>query len=250
MNKQSIVKGLIKQILPPVAKTAWTRVRTDQIQRKYETLSLEETFSRIYAVKAWNGDSEQTCSSGFGSIGKHAEAYCALLKGLLAMRRVHSLADLGCGNFNIGKELADMAQLYTGVDIAQSVIDENTRLYGNGRVSFVRGDLTAGCLPRADVCVVRQVLQHLSNSEVHVALRNIQGTYPVAFVTEHVYIGQGYRPNLDIVHGPGTRVPKGSGLFLDQPPFNVAAAWAGDIPYAANEVLRTWELKGALRSSY
>jgi SAM-dependent methyltransferase len=150
------------------------------------------------------------------------------------------VADLGCGNFNTGKAIAPLVARYTGVDIAQPVIDANTRAYSGERIRFVRADLTRDPLPRADAAIVRQVLQHLTNSEIGAALDNILHAYPLVFITEHLYTGRGSRPNLDIPHGPGTRVPMKSGVWIDQPPFSARATLAGDIEYAPNEVLRTW----------
>src|ERR1035437_7146132 len=123
------------------------------------------------------------------------------------------------------------------------------RLYGNNRVRFVRADLTTDRLPAADVGIVRQVLQHLSNAEVQMVLENVRHTYPIAFITEHVYVGRGCKPNLDITHGPGTRVPWRSGVFIDQPPFNLPAALVADVQYAADEVLRTWVVEGTFNES-
>jgi hypothetical protein len=141
--------------------------------------------------------------------------------------------------------IAPLVERYIGVDIAQSVIDANKRAHESERISFVRADLTRDPLPRADAGVVRQVLQHLTNSEIRAALKNVLWTYPLAFITEHIYVGRGVKPNLDIPHGPGTRVPMKSGVFIDRPPFSLKAKMVGDIVYAPNEVLRTWVVEGA-----
>lgn len=253
MNTVSIAKRFIKQLLPPaatlLAKAALTRLRTHRIKRQYGGLGLKETFDRIYAVRAWAGGSNEQLCSGPGSTGRYVREYCALLKGLLITHDLHSLADLGCGNFNTGKAIVRITDRYTGVDISQLVVEANTRLYGNNRVRFVRADLTTDRLPAADVGIVRQVLQHLSNAEVQMVLENVRHTYPIAFITEHVYVGRGCKPNLDITHGPGTRVPWRSGVFIDQPPFNLPAALVADVQYAADEVLRTWVVEGTFNES-
>lgn len=139
--------------------------------------------------------------------------------------------------------IAGMVEQYTGVDVVRSVIDRNIRLHSSDCVNFVCADLTCDPLPPAGAALVRQVLQHLSNSEITAALANILRTYPLAFVTEHIYIGPGCVPNRDIPHGPGTRVPKRSGVFIDRAPFNLRAVIVGDIDYAPQELLRTWALE-------
>ncbi len=255
----SEVKSLIKRILPPSVKglvsvfvTRWgnerqrrlTHVANQRAQRKYEVLSLAETFERIYASGAWGRNGDARLSSGVGSTGRYVEDYCRMLEQALKRHHVQSVADLGCGNFNTGQVIARLVTHYIGVDIVQSVIDANTKAYGTESIRFVRADMTRESLPMAQAAVVRQVLQHLSNAEIHCALLNILRTYRLAFITEHVYIGKDSTPNLDLGHGPRTRVPMRSGVFIDQRPFGLRAVALADIPYAPDEVLRTWSVLG------
>jgi hypothetical protein len=233
-------KRFIKRILPPAARAVLTRVRADRLQRQYAPLTLAETFDRVYNTNAWSGGDAVMPASGVGSTGRYVVEYCTLIETVIRAHNVSTIADLGCGNFNTGKVLAAMAESYTGVDIAQPVIESNTRVHASGHVQFLRADLTRDVLPPADAAIVRQVLQHLTNAEVGAVLSNVLRTYSLAIVTEHIYTGPGAKPNLDIPHGPGTRVPLKSGVLIDQAPFNVRAAVVGDIEYAPNEVLRTW----------
>jgi SAM-dependent methyltransferase len=236
------VKSVIKRFLPSPIKSFIVRRHTSHIQRQYAALSLADTFEHIYNSNAWGGNG--TIHSGTGSTGRYVENYCQLLQPLFTTYNISSVADLGCGNFNTGKLIAALVSQYTGVDIAQVVIDANTQHYSSDRIHFLRADLTRDSLPPADAAVLRQVLQHLTNSEIIAALDNILRMYPVVFVTEHIYVGRSAKMNLDIAHGPGTRVPMRSGIWVDQPPFNAPAKWVGDIDYAPDEVLRTWVLKG------
>jgi SAM-dependent methyltransferase len=157
---------------------------------------------------------------------------------------VDSVADLGCGDFNTGRIISGFVARYIGVDIAPAVIDANTRAHATGRISFLQADLTRDLLPPAGAAILRQVLQHLTNKEICAVLNNVLRTYPLTFITEHVYIGRNAIPNLDIPHGPGTRVPMNSGVLVNRPPFSVKAVPLGDIQYARDEVLRTWAVEG------
>jgi SAM-dependent methyltransferase len=241
---QNALKEVMKRLTPLPVRRLITQWRTDRLQRQYGSLSISDTFTRIYDSGAWSGGDRSFPNSGLGSTGRYVEEYRGLLHTLLAAKGMESVADLGCGNFNTGKTIAPMVRLYTGVDIAQRVLDVNTQLYSTERIRFTRADLTCDPLPVADIAIVRQVLQHLTNSEVRAALDNVLATYPQAIITEHIYIGGDAKPNLDIPHGPGTRVPMKSGVFIDQPPFSVKGIVAGDIAYAPNEVLRTWVADG------
>jgi len=234
-----MVKQIVKRYLPARVSTFVTRVRTDRRQKQYGRMDLAATFEQIYRTGEWDTVNDGALNSGIGSRGRYVEEYFTLLRAELLRHNVRSVADLGCGDFTIGRLIASLVP-YVGVDIAQAVIDRNVRTHSSERVRFVRADLTRDALPDADAAIVRQVLQHLGNAEVKAALQNVLGSYRLAIVTEHVYIGPGARPNVDIDHGPATRVPKYSGVFIDQPPFSIPADHACDIQYAPDEVLRTW----------
>jgi SAM-dependent methyltransferase len=239
------IRSGIKRVLPTRVCSAYARFRTRHIQRQYQSLSRSEVFERVYAIRAWNGGSAGSgSSSGSGSTGRCAGEYCALVGDLLRAHGIASVADLGCGDFKVGRVVAGMVASYTGIDIAQPVIDWNARLYSSERVRFVCADVVSDALPPAGAALVRQVLQHLSNIEIQAALENILRTYRLVFITEHVYLGAGCSPNRDIPHGPGTRVPLRSGVFVDRPPFNLSAEVAGDIGFAPREILRTWVVQG------
>jgi hypothetical protein len=85
------------------------------------------------------------------------------------------------------------AESSTGVDVAQPVIHTKKRNHVSERVLLVRADLTRDVLPPADAAIVRQVLQHLTNTNVVAALGNTARTYSLAVVTEHIYSGRSTR---------------------------------------------------------
>jgi SAM-dependent methyltransferase len=233
-------KSAIKRLLPQTLQDVIARWRGRRVQREYARLPLADTFDRIYSSRVWSGENKSVLSSGHGSTGSYPSEYCALLKDFLSRHDIQSLADLGCGDFQIGKLISALVPQYIGVDIAQVIVDANTRAYGGERIHFVRGDITRDALPKAEVAIVRQVLQHLTNSEVQAALDNILKTYRLAFITEHIYVGAGAKPNLDIPHGPGTRAQIKSGIQVDCPPFSKDATLVADIAYGPNNVIRTW----------
>ena len=125
--------------------------------------------------------------------------------------------DLGCGDFNVSQHLVPYARLFIGCDIARAVIERNRQLFPT--VTFDQVDITRGPLPDADICIVRQVLQHLDNRRIVAALRKMV-RYPIWIVTEHVPFGDNFTPNIDMMAGCDVRVPVGSGVVLSAPPFN------------------------------
>jgi len=76
-------------------------------------------------------------------------------------------------------------------------------------------------LPDGDLCLIRQVFQHLSNAEITKVLQNAE-KFKYLIITEHYPSPQKeFVPNLDIPHGPSVRVQFDSAVVLDKPPFEL-----------------------------
>ena len=80
-------------------------------------------------------------------------------------------------------------------------------------------DIATDSLPTADIVLIRQVLQHLSNKEVQSIISKLSA-YKYVILTEHLPNGS-FEPNKDIISGQGIRLKKQSGLNLLIPPFNL-----------------------------
>jgi len=238
-----MLKSILRSVLPQSIQDGIAKRRMMRIQQSYSRLSLRDVFERVYSSNAWATEEHSVLHSGAGSTGRCVDEYVVIMKDLIAGHHVESIADLGCGNFNTGRAISPLALRYIGVDIAQSVVDFNTANYATATVQFVRADLTKDDLPPADAAIVRQVLQHLTNDEIRAALNNILRAYPLVFVTEHIYAGEDVEPNVDFDHGPGTRVPMKSGVFIDLPPFGLQTRSFRDIDFGEDSVIRTWVVR-------
>jgi hypothetical protein len=114
-----------------------------------------------------------------------------------------------------------MARSYVGIDVVPDLIARNRQRFQNDRVTFLCGDVSRDDLPAADVVLIREVLQHMSNDQISRVIRRL-AAYPVAYVTNVEPAKNSVaRPNRDLVPGPDTRSVFGSALFLDEPPFNI-----------------------------
>lgn len=179
--------------------------------------SNEEVFSRIYASGLWGG--EGAMYSGAGSDDGVTAPFVETVLRFVRERGINSLVDLGCGDFRVGSQLAGSVRSYTGIDIAPNVIAANAKRYGGDNVAFLCRDITSETLPFAELCIVRQVLQHLSNRQIVAALANLR-QFPFVIVGEH-HPAKLYRPNLDKAVDHGTRISFGSGVYLEEPPFDL-----------------------------
>jgi SAM-dependent methyltransferase len=201
-------------------------------------LGRREAFDAIYKEQLFGTMRGQRFYSGAGSVGHFNDSYCELVAELIRERKIRSIVDLGCGDFRIGVRLAPLVDDYIGVDIVPDLINHNQREYGSNRVSFACLDIVDDPLPEGDLCLVRQVLQHLNNAEIAAVLNKLQ-LYKWALVTENVSAGEVKFPNVDHVHGPETRLVEGSGVFLTKPPFSLTALETWELPYDETSILLT-----------
>jgi hypothetical protein len=159
--------------------------------------------------------------------------------------------DLGCGDFSVGRELAAACGRYIGLDIVRPLIDYNQAVFGDHKVQFQHANIIEDDLPDGDVCFVRQVLQHLSNAQILSGLAKL-AKYRWSFITEHHPCDSRLRrPNLDKPHGADIRVSRGSGIFLDEPPYSVAGNRLRtilEVPYVRGSDSSVTDDPGVLRT--
>ena len=166
------------------------------------------------------------------------EQYCEAVANFIREHRVSSIVDLGCGDFVIGKRIVESTGVkYTGVDVVDDVIEYHKNKSRNHLVDFQRADITRDPLPVADLCLIRQVLQHLSNAEIAMVLGQVRN-FRWILVSEDVPDNP-RSFNLDKPHGPDVRGYYGSGVFLDRCPFCIPVIELWRFSLRENAVLRT-----------
>jgi SAM-dependent methyltransferase len=188
-------------------------------------LDIATAFGRIYLERAWGEQEDDPFCSGSGSSGNTATSYCEFVANFIREHQIASVIDVGCGDFRIGRRICETGVNYLGVDVVPELIEHNRNRYSNDRINFSCRDVTRDSLPLAELCLVRQVLQHLSNTEISAVLEHLE-QYPFAIISEHVPVTT-RSPNLDKPHGPDTRMCDGSGVYVDLPPFSrkIVSEW-------------------------
>ncbi len=206
---QSIIRKWANKVLP----------------RKLRKLPAEEVFDKIYQEGTWGEDEHGNATSGSGS---HAieivKPYVNEVSGLLKTLEKPVVVDLGCGDFNVGSQLAALSERYIACDVSSQVLQTNRRKYAIPNVEFRKVNIITDELPAGDVCFIRQVLQHLSNDDIREVVRKINdnSAYRYLIVTEHVPEKPDYVANLDHRKGAGIRMNQNSGVDIAKPPFNLA----------------------------
>ena len=132
-------------------------------QKSFADKSSSETFTEIYEKNLWGGE-PGAFFSGDGSAEEYAAVYAANVS-KFKENGCRNIVDIGCGVFRVASKLISEEISYTGIDVVPSLIDRNRELYSSESVTFLKLDATSEDLPDGDVCLIRQVLQHLSNDE-------------------------------------------------------------------------------------
>lgn len=180
----------------------------------------KDIFEAIYAQKIWGGETEGKPYSGIGTYDPSVPGYINLVRRLIDEHNVQSIVEIGCGDFTIGAQYANLVHHYLGVDVAESVIIHNRREYERDGISFLCADAGETPLPPADLCLIRQVLQHLSNADISRILDQTSA-HKLVLITEHLPPEDAVSTyNRDKRSGPDTRLPLLSGVYIDKPPFN------------------------------
>ncbi len=176
--------------------------------------------TQVYDMKLWGGVAFDFYS-GVGSYDpKIINPY---LERLIAFLDAHNkplvVCDLGCGDFNIGKHLTKYTRKYIAIDIVENLINRNKDIYKEDNLEFCCLDITKDELPPGDCIILRQVLQHLSNTEIQGVINKI-AVYKYIILTEHIPLGK-FIPNKNIISGQGIRLKQNSGVNILETPFNL-----------------------------
>lgn len=92
-----------------------------------------------------------------------------------------NVVDLGCGDFNIGRQVRNLTNHYIAIDIVPEVINYNRLIYAQPlAVDFRVLDMITARedeLPEGDIVFIREVLQHLSNNQIARLVKKLSKKY-------------------------------------------------------------------------
>lgn len=156
-------------------KIARERNYSGKISSDYALLenasSKEDVFEKIYDSNFWKGNESK---SGPGSQIKSTESVRKNLPKLIEKYDIKSILDSPCGDYNWMKTVDKKGAKYIGGDIVPKIIKENNKKYKNENTSFEVVDITSSDIPKVDLIICRDCLQHLSQENVKKALKNFK----------------------------------------------------------------------------
>lgn len=126
-------------------------------------------FETIYSTKYWG---EQNLSGAGSSIEATTLARDAILK-IVNDYQIKSIVDVACGDFvwmplaleQLGKDVR-----YIGCDIVASLVESHAQKYP--QYEFHPLDFVDGKIPKGDLIICREALQHLPVPDIKAALKN------------------------------------------------------------------------------
>ena len=212
MQIQRDTKEILRHlILKSGLNRAWLALRaaSGENVEHLRARALGERFSAIYQNRIWLNGRTDGSLSGLGSELENTRSIRVHLPKLLADLKTKTLIDVGCGDFNWMQDLSIDCD-YVGVDVAQTVIDQNTRRYGTTTRSFITLDATKDPLPPADTALCREILFHLSFDDIRSLMQNLRGSGISTLIATHDVVTSF---NADILSGDFRL------LNLTKPPF-------------------------------
>ena len=189
---------------------------TKKIKKAWPTKKVME---QVYEKSLWGGKEFDFYSGGGSHDPEIVNPYInTILSFLTSFKTPLVVCDLGCGDFNVGKKLVEYTQKYIAIDIVEDLIARNRIKYQSDNLKFSSLDISVDDLPSGDCVLLRQVLQHLSNTEIQNVIDKLSA-YKYVILTEHLP-QESFIPNKDIISGQGIRLKKKSGVNIAAPPFN------------------------------
>lgn len=133
-------------------------------------------FTSLYEQREWGDGSGQGSTIDFNE-----EEYIPFLRNYINEKRIKSIVDIGCGDWQCGPALyfgLPTLVSYTGYDAYEGVIKNNQNRYGNECFKFIHTDIQTTALQDAELCILKDVLQHWTNKEITTVMDRLVQQYP------------------------------------------------------------------------
>jgi SAM-dependent methyltransferase len=181
--------------------------------------SAREVFQHIYKTSSWEGG-----GSGRGSRPDATQVYRDVVSTLVQSADIRTVVDAGCGDWEMGRLIDWSSVAYLGLDVVPSVIEGNINEFSGPNVRFQCADLSNATLPRADLLLCKDVLQHWPLELVQRFLGQLRKRYRYMLLTNDL---RSIHCADELLNG---EIPLGSWRILDleQPPFRVRPDWHFD----------------------
>lgn len=173
----------------------------------------EKIFGKIYKDEVWGKKGD--FFSGAGSLPENTLEYRKFIEKFIKEKKIKNVVDLGCGDFRIGKGINWNKTTYIGIDVVPSLIERNSKLYSSRKTKFIKKDIIKDKLPNAELCIIKEVFQHLPNEAILKILKKTK-KYKYILIIDTIREKNNKNSNKQIKMGEFRM----GGLCLEYPPFN------------------------------
>lgn len=181
-------------------------------------------FDDVYRAELWGKGK----GSGGGSTPEITVGYRDFLQNFLKSKKIKTVADFGCGDWQFSK-LIDWSEIaYTGFDCVQNVVNKNNIDYKKQGIEFKYAESISQIDHAYDLLIVKDVLIHWTNAEIieFFAELNRNRMFKYVLITNQAFDRDKYNKiNEDISTGQFHNID------IRIAPFNVTEA----------EVVYTWD---------
>lgn len=166
--------------------------------------SNSEIFSKIYENNVWGH------GSGDGSKLENCLEYIDFINNFLKENQISSVVDLGCGDWQFSHKINWENIEYLGLDCVEDLIKNNQRIFGKININFQSMDCVNERLPKADLLISKDCLQHLSLESIKKIIKQFRN-FKYCLITNDIHDKSSLNKN--IVNGDYRCVD------LTRPPF-------------------------------
>jgi hypothetical protein len=139
-----------------------------------------QIFNSIYDGGKWNDNRKDIPKSGPGSSLTNTVKFREFFDSFCETNNISEVLDIGCGDLTwMPLTKTFQTKKYTGIDIVQSLIDSHSVNYPQHK--FLCMDVVENNIPYSEVICIRDVLFHLSISDIQTVLKKLKCKY--LFVT-------------------------------------------------------------------
>lgn len=135
----------------------------------------EQIFTYIYDNKVWGE------GSGGGSNPENNSEYIQFLQEFLKEKKIESVIDFGCGDWQFSQFIDWSGIDYYGIDCVESVIIDNISKFKKDGVNFFNMSEIVGY--KADLLILKDVLQHWTNESIIKFLNNVLSKFTYILIT-------------------------------------------------------------------
>tara|TARA_B100000963_G_scaffold255850_1_gene224461 strand:- start:1555 stop:2316 length:762 start_codon:yes stop_codon:yes gene_type:complete len=132
----------------------------------------EQIFKEIYKTNFWKGDGTR---SGPGSSIESTVKIREEIPKIIKKYKIKNILDVPCGDFYwFAKIINELEIEYLGGDIVSEIIESNNLKYKKKNIKFIKIDITCNEIPEADLLICRDLIFHLSYSDIDKLFYNLK----------------------------------------------------------------------------